>query len=170
MNVTQSFRLLRALGLEDTLQGLAFEPTAIVSVTWDTASLRYREPLKGLARQQFDAPYLTAHRADLHRLLRDTVPDSVIALEARCTGVASLENHAVVNFADGTQVEADLIVGADGIRSIVRERLVRCAPGRFTEQTVARHPPTRGQHRSGPRSRSASNAASMFGGLAQPAT
>jgi salicylate hydroxylase len=128
-------KVLRALGLEDTLQGLAFEPTAIVSVTWDTASLRYREPLKGLARQQFDAPYLTAHRADLHRLLRDTVPDSVIALEARCTGVASFENHAVANFADGTQVEADLIVGADGIRSIVRESLFGAAPARFTEQT-----------------------------------
>src|SRR5271165_1833053 len=108
-------KILRALGLEETLQGLAFEPTEIVSVNWDTASQRYREPLKNVARRQFGAPYITAHRADLHRLLRDTVPDSIIALNARCTGVVSSENHSVADFADGTQVEADIIVGADGI-------------------------------------------------------
>ena len=128
-------KILRALGLEETLQGLAFEPTEIVSVNWDTASQRYREPLKNVARRQFGAPYITAHRADLHRLLRDTVPDSIIALNARCTGVVSSENHSVADFADGTQVEADIIVGADGIRSIVRESLFGAAPARFTEQT-----------------------------------
>jgi salicylate hydroxylase len=127
-------KVLRALGLDDALKGLAFEPTEIVSVDWQTAAQRFRQPLKTITRQQFGAPYVTAHRADLHRLLLDRVPDAVMTLDARCTGVESFEHHAVASFADGTQVEADLIVGADGIKSVVRETLFGPAPARFTEQ------------------------------------
>src|SRR5215475_1659272 len=59
-------KVLRALGIEERLRPLACEPTNIVSVAWDDAHLRFREPLKGIAATQFGAPYLTAHRADLH--------------------------------------------------------------------------------------------------------
>jgi salicylate hydroxylase len=127
-------KVLRALGLDPGLEGLAFEPTEIVSVDWQTASQRFRQPLKPIATKQFGAPYITAHRADLHRLLRAKVPDSVITLNARCTAVASSDRGAVATFADGSTVEADLIVGADGIRSVVRECLFGPAPARFTEQ------------------------------------
>jgi salicylate hydroxylase len=127
-------KVLRALGLDPGLEGLAFEPTEIVSVDWQTASQRFRQPLKAIATKQFGAPYLTAHRADLHRLLRAKVPDSAITLNARCTAVSSSDRGAVAAFADGSTVEADLIVGADGIRSVVRECLFGSAPARFTEQ------------------------------------
>ena len=127
-------KVLRALGLDPGLEGLAFEPTEIVSVDWQSASQRFRQPLKAIATKQFGAPYITAHRADLHRLLRAKVPDSVITLNAHCTGVSSSDRGAVATFADGSEVEADLIVGADGIRSVVRECLFGAAPARFTEQ------------------------------------
>jgi len=39
-------KVLRALGLDPGLDGLAFEPTEIVSVDWQTASQRFRQPLK----------------------------------------------------------------------------------------------------------------------------
>ncbi|MFZ0835924.1 MAG: FAD-dependent monooxygenase [Xanthobacteraceae bacterium] len=125
---------LRALGLDPGLEGLAFEPTEIVSVDWQTASQRFRQPLRAIAAKQFGAPYITAHRADVHRLLRAKVPDSVITLNARCTAVSSSDRGAVATFADGSKVEADLIVGADGIRSVVRECLFGAVPARFTEQ------------------------------------
>jgi salicylate hydroxylase len=127
-------KVLRALGLDPGLEGLAFEPTEIVSVDWQAATQRFRQPLKAIATKQFGAPYITAHRADLHRLLRAKVPDSVITLNAHCTGVSSSDRGAVATFADGSEVEADLIVGADGIRSVVRECLFGAAPARFTEQ------------------------------------
>jgi salicylate hydroxylase len=127
-------KVLRALGLDDTLKGLAFEPTHIVSLAWDDAHMRYREPLKAEAAKRFGAPYITAHRADLHRLLQEKVPDSAIALNTRCVGVTNHDRGAVATFTEDKQFEADVIVGADGIRSTVREALFGAAPARYTEQ------------------------------------
>ena len=42
--------------------------------TPDDARIRYREPMKGPYAAQYGAPYLMAHRADLHRLLCELVP------------------------------------------------------------------------------------------------
>jgi salicylate hydroxylase len=131
-------KVLRALGIEDPLRPLACEPTNIVSVAWDDAHLRFREPLKATAAAQFGAPYLTAHRADLHALLQAKLRAGSIELNAQCTGVSSFNGVAVATFADGREIEADIVVGADGINSAVRESLFGQQPARFTQQMAWR--------------------------------
>jgi salicylate hydroxylase len=131
-------KVLRALGIEERLRPLACEPTNIVSVAWDDAHERFREPLKAVAAAQFGAPYFTAHRADLHGLLVARLPAGIIHLNAQCTGVASVGDPAVATFADGRTVEADVIVGADGINSAVRDSLIGVQPGRYTQQMAWR--------------------------------
>ena len=121
-------KVLRALGIEQALDALAFEPTNIVSVSWDRAELRFREPLKAVSVQQYGARYLTTHRADLHRLLQAQLPDRSITLGARCTGAAWRDGTAVATFEDGRTIEADVIVGADGINSEVRASLFGLQP------------------------------------------
>jgi salicylate hydroxylase len=127
-------KVLNALGLEDRLRRIAAEPDETVSVRWDDASLRYREPLKAIAQAEYGARYLTAHRADLHRLLIELLPESSIHLGRACVGAELVGRHAVARFADGSAVEADLVVGADGIRSAVRESLFGADQPRFTQQ------------------------------------
>jgi salicylate hydroxylase len=131
-------KVLRALGIEPELRRLAFEPTNIVSVAGDDAHLRFREPLKAVATAQFGAPYLTAHRADLHALLVARLPANTIHLRAQCTGTSSANGTAVAHFADGRTVEADIVVGADGINSAVREGLFGVQQARFTQQMAWR--------------------------------
>ena len=131
-------KVLRALGIEERLLPLACEPTNIVSVAADDAHLRFREPLKAVIAAQFGAPYLTAHRADLHTLLQAKVPAARIHLDAQCTGAASIGGAAVASFADGRQIEADLVVGADGINSAVRESLFGAQAARYTQQMAWR--------------------------------
>jgi salicylate hydroxylase len=127
-------KVARALGIEEALRRDCAEPTAILSVTWDEAALRYREPLKGIAASQFDAPYLTGHRADLHRLLRAKVPDDWIELETPCVGCSTTATGAMVHAADGRRIEADIVVAADGVRSAIRESLFGPDRPRFTQQ------------------------------------
>jgi len=131
-------KVLRALALETALRQLAFEPTNIVSLAWDDAHLRFREPLKAIATTKFGAPYLMVHRADLHRLLCEKFPADAIHLDAPCTQVASMKGGAAATFADGSAVEADVIVGADGINSAVRENLFGVQPARYTQQMAWR--------------------------------
>jgi salicylate hydroxylase len=131
-------KVLRALGLEAPLRKLAFEPVNIVSLAWDDAHLRFREPLKSVAASRFGAPYLTAHRADLHCLLCEQLPAGTVRLDACCTGVSSTAGTASASFANEIEIEADVILGADGINSAVRESLFGVQAVRYTEMMAWR--------------------------------
>ena len=126
-------KVLRALGLDEELRRNAFEPTNMVSLKWDDASLRHREPLKATATATYGAPYMTAHRAELHGLLRAALPPRIIELGANCVGAATVNGTAVARFADGSDVEGDAVIGADGIRSAIRAQLFGADQPRFTE-------------------------------------
>lgn len=132
------YRVFRGLGLESELRGAAFEPRANVSIKWDDASLRYREPMKGVYEARFGAPYMTAHRGDLHRLFRQNLPANCVSTSKHCIGAQSHGDTAVARFADGTEIEADVLIGADGIRSAIRQQLFGADSPRFTEQMAWR--------------------------------
>src|SRR5215813_1398091 len=142
-------KVLYALGLREALHRSAFEPTNMVSIKWDDASLRHRVPLKATATAAYGAPYMTAHRAHIHGMLRDALPDSAITLGATCVGAFTHGTAAVARFADGREVEADAVIGADGIRSGIRAQLFGADQPRFTEMMCWRclvpmeHVPTR---------------------------
>jgi salicylate hydroxylase len=131
-------KVLRGLGVFEALQPLAFEPANIVSLAWDDAHLRFREPLRATAAARFGAPYLMAHRADLHRLLVEQLPNDAIVCGAHCVSVTATAACVHVDFADGRTVEADIVIGADGINSVVRENMLGPQPARYTQQMAWR--------------------------------
>jgi salicylate hydroxylase len=131
-------KVLRALGLEDELMRNAFEPFSIMSITWDEGRFRFRQPLKEVAREKYGAPYMTAHRADLHNLLRRAIGDTPLHLGTNCVGADTVNGAAIAHFADGATVEADIVIGADGIRSAIRAGLFGADRPRFTEMTAWR--------------------------------
>ena len=132
------FKVLRALGLEDALMHSAFEPLSIMSITWDEGRLRFRQPLKAVAREKFGAPYMTAHRADLHDMLRRAAADTPLTLGANCVGAETVKASAVARFADGSMAEADVVIAADGIRSAIRAQHFGADKPRFTQMMAWR--------------------------------
>jgi salicylate hydroxylase len=126
-------KVLYALGLKEALHRSAFEPINMVSIKWDDASLRHRVPLKAIATEQYGAPYMTAHRAHIQNMLHEALPENVITLDATCVRADTRGNTAVARFADGREVEADVVVGADGIRSAIRAQHFGADHPRFTE-------------------------------------
>jgi salicylate hydroxylase len=64
------------------------------------------------------------HRADLLDMLVDRLPAEIIETDYRCVGFAQDDEQATVSFANGANVTADVVVGADGIHSALQPYVV----------------------------------------------
>ena len=80
------------------------------------------------------APCVCVHRAVLQRVLLEELPPESVRTGERCVGFE--DSSAVLE--DGARVEGDVVVGADGIRSVVRERLHEAAMPRYAGYTCWR--------------------------------
>jgi len=127
-----AIKAYRALGLEGAIAAIGFESDHQLVRSWDTGSIISKVVRKGVYEKAFGAPYLSVHRADLVEVVRRQLPDRMIHLGARCVEVATSNTAARARFADGTEIEADIIVGADGIHSAVRRSLFGQEAPRFT--------------------------------------
>jgi 2-polyprenyl-6-methoxyphenol hydroxylase-like FAD-dependent oxidoreductase len=68
-------------------------------------------------------PTIALHRADLHEVLRDAAPDVPVSLGTTIHSFESHEKHVDVRLSDGRERRYGLVIGADGLRSRVRELL-----------------------------------------------
>lgn len=131
-------RVLYALGLKPQLDTFACSTPKFVSMAFDTARYRLEEPLSQTSVARYGVPYLTMHRADLYDALTQSVPPSNIHPEHACTGVEQHAGIATARFSNGRTIEADIIIGSDGVRSIIREQLFGKDTPRYTGQTCFR--------------------------------
>ncbi|MGO9597277.1 MAG: FAD-dependent monooxygenase [Isosphaeraceae bacterium] len=81
---------------------------------------------------------LLLHRAELQDVLHRAVGSDVIRLGARCIGLDQDAATVTARFEDGREARGDLLVGADGLRSIVRSALFGPEPPRYGGYTVWR--------------------------------
>ncbi|HEY0294717.1 MAG TPA: FAD-dependent monooxygenase, partial [Bordetella sp.] len=125
-------KVLKALGLAEDLRRMGFLPEAMVGRNWETAQELFRTPLKTTCPALFGAEFYHVHRADLHTALAKDIPAGNSALGMQCTGIGQEGDRAVATFSDGSRFEADLIVGADGIHSVVRNALWGTEPAHYT--------------------------------------
>jgi len=81
------------------------------------------------ARAKYGAPYVTIHRADLHTQLLKAARAAGVDLRTDAAAVAT-EGTSVI-LADRSRVEGDVLIGADGLKSVVRQRF-ETLPAQFT--------------------------------------
>jgi salicylate hydroxylase len=130
-------RLLHRLGMGPALDRTAVRPDAIEVRRWHDDGLLAATPLGAACERMYGAPYYTLHRADLHAGLLGIVPPSRVHLDKQCVGLTSSAAGVTVSFADGTSTSADVVLGADGIRSTVRGQLLSDRP-RFSGHAIFR--------------------------------
>jgi 2-polyprenyl-6-methoxyphenol hydroxylase-like FAD-dependent oxidoreductase len=126
-----AMKALRSLELETVVRDVAWQSTHQLLRNWRTGRIISDTPTAGMA-ERFGASGCTAHRADLLDALSVGLPGEIIKLGARCVSVENLAQGAVARFNDGSEVEADVIIGADGIHSAVRDSLFGPDAPRFT--------------------------------------
>jgi salicylate hydroxylase/6-hydroxynicotinate 3-monooxygenase len=133
-----AMKALSGLGLAEPLRSEGFAPAAFHSRDWDTGNvtnvLIMGEPLE----RRYGAPDLMIHRGRLHSALGTLVPRDCIHFDKRLVAIEQRESSAMLSFADGSRVEAVLVIGADGVHSVVREALFGAEKPRFTGRVAYR--------------------------------
>ena len=115
-------RELRRLGVLDGIAAASTEPSELIYRDWGTGARIAAHPVhQDLQYQQrFGAPFFGIHRADLQRVLSGTLGGEGLHLGHRLVDLADQGDTIRLNFANGQVAEADFVVGADGVRSVVR--------------------------------------------------
>jgi salicylate hydroxylase len=131
-------RVLAKLDILRAVEAAAFEPEAAEVRDAASGALLLRQPLGREARERWGAPYLHVHRADLQRVLLDAASGRA-GLELRLGArVHTVDPSPAAVMADGARVEGDVVVGCDGLHSVVRQALWAEGRPRFTRQTAWR--------------------------------
>jgi 6-hydroxynicotinate 3-monooxygenase len=91
------------------------------------------------AEERYGAPYLLAHRGDLHAALASLVPDNILRLDHRLTSFEQCADGGVkLDFANGVTANVDVLVGADGVHSLIKDTLFGKEQPNFTGRVAYR--------------------------------
>ncbi|NIP14541.1 MAG: FAD-dependent oxidoreductase [Pseudomonadales bacterium] len=127
-------RVLHHLGLEKALEPVGFLPQAVEMRDWRSGRLLVSSPIDDAFREKFVYPYYHVHRADLLRVLERAVraqPGIELLTSSRVERIEPGDAGVHVE-AGGARHRGDLLVGADGIHSTVRESLFGAEAPTFT--------------------------------------
>jgi 2-polyprenyl-6-methoxyphenol hydroxylase-like FAD-dependent oxidoreductase len=129
-------RALDGLGLSDALRGIGV-PIRVAEIrTWQGEVLS-RLPVWQLG-EKVGSRTAAVHRADLQGALVRRLGDEAVQLGAACTGFEQEGGGVRAFFVDGTEERADLLVGADGLRSTIRQGLLGDGAPRYAGYTAWR--------------------------------
>jgi salicylate hydroxylase len=136
-----AMKVLDHLGLRATLEPTAVRPLAFEFRRFDDGEMLHRLPLGAAHEQKHGAPYFQMHRADLHRALQDAVlalDPKALVVNARATQLQETSDGVTITFDHHPTVMCDLVVGADGIKSMVRKQVLGPDAPTFTGQVAWR--------------------------------
>lgn len=125
-------KVFREIGLEDRLAEIGSHPDHWFSRDGNTGDYLSKIPLGDYAKREYGAPYITIHRGDLHAEQISALPTEKLHFNYCLTGIEERDSDVLLSFANGKQVAAKLVVGADGINSKIRETLLGVEKPRFS--------------------------------------
>ncbi|CAE6387097.1 unnamed protein product [Rhizoctonia solani] len=117
-------RILIKWGLRDRLDKLAVVPQAIVFRSYKTGVKVGGSVWGSKMEHDHDSPYYHVHRADLHRMLYELAEQAGVTIRLASTVKSIDPSTPSLTLSNGETIHCDLIVGADGVKSAIREVVV----------------------------------------------
>jgi salicylate hydroxylase len=120
------FPMFDRLGVADAVLAQAIVPDALRMIDSVDAGLIMKIPTGASFQQRFKRPYILIHRVDLHRLLLDACEKEANVELMPLTGAESFEDrgdHVRLRTTDSRTVEGAALIGADGLRSTIRQQM-----------------------------------------------
>ena len=130
-----AMHVLRYLGLEDAITKVGVRPGAYVFRLHDTGEIIQKFQLSDAHERSHGAPYTQLHRADFHEILATKAREfnsDVVRLDHRVVGFSETSQAVELKFADGSSAHGDMLIGADGLKSVVRRQIAGEVPASYT--------------------------------------
>jgi salicylate hydroxylase len=133
----QAVKALQAAGVGNKIAAVGTKSPGIYTRNMQTGEfLEFNDRHRSAAH--YGAPYYTFHRADLLEALATGLDRSTVHLGHRLTGIEERSKSVVLNFSNGVCVETEIVIGADGVRSVIRRSLYGDDDPTYTGQMVWR--------------------------------
>src|SRR5699024_3580285 len=125
-------RILKGFGLGRELEhlGVPSEATSLYDLRSDR--MISHTPLGQSGVERYGEPFLQVHRPDLLNMLIDDLPSDALRLGMNATNFEQTHDGVRVEFESGETAEGDVLIGADGIHSYVRDQLLGEANPEFS--------------------------------------
>jgi salicylate hydroxylase len=116
-------RLLKRVGFEDQLRKIGSPITGITLRSSQGEAITTAEGPATPAFSPDGGVGYNVHRADFLNLLFSALPRGTVNLSHRCIQLKEDGDRVHLSFANGASAEADIVIGADGIRSVVQREI-----------------------------------------------
>lgn len=118
-------RVLKSWGLLDEVISVGVIPENLIFRDATTGEELTRQAVGKDFQERYDAPYVLVHRSDLHRILVEATRRAGVELitGTHVERVETVDENAIAHTADGRSYRADVVIGADGLHSVVRKQL-----------------------------------------------
>jgi len=122
-----AMKVFEALGIDGLIAENAFRPEAIEARMGETGRAIFTIALAQQAIDMWGSPYLHIHRADYIAALKHAlglrVP-AAVQLGTSVTGYHQSKEGITLTLEDGRVFSGDVLIGADGIKSVIRRQML----------------------------------------------
>ena len=133
----QAVKALRAIGVGERIAAVGHLSPGTYTRNMQTGEfLNFNDRIE--LAEKCGAPYYSFHRADLIDALAANLDHSSIHLGHRLAKIEELSDRTVLHFENGAAVDTEYLIGADGVRSVIRQALYGADNPTYTGQMVWR--------------------------------
>jgi salicylate hydroxylase len=133
----QAVKALQAIGVGENIAAVGHLSPGIYTRNMQTGEFLEFIDRRNMAAR-YGAPYYSFHRADLLDALASGLDHSAIHLGHRLTVIEERSDRTVLVFENGARVDTEFLIGADGVRSPIRQTLYGDDNPTYTGQMVWR--------------------------------
>jgi 6-hydroxynicotinate 3-monooxygenase len=126
-----AMKVTRKIGLAEMMYDIGLIPQRHLSREWDTGRVLFEIRPEPWA-ERYGMPNLIMHRGDLQAVMASALAAGTIRFDKHLLGLRHGPGGVWLEFADSTTAEADIVIGADGVDSRVREILFGVEPPIYT--------------------------------------
>jgi len=122
-----AMKVFKALGIDTLIAKNAFRPEGLEARMGESGRSIFNIPLGEKSLKRWGAPYLHIHRADYIEALRTALlqrSPQALRLGAAVTNYKRQGEGVSVKLEDDQELTGDVLIAADGIKSIIRERML----------------------------------------------